>query len=156
MPTVLVIADDPYLVDLASYNLQAAGFAVDPASDGAAALAALADHGLDLLLVGWKVPGMTGLEVCRQARWTCRRLPIAVLAHSAGELERMAAQCAGADTVIVKPYSPRALVTAVATLLSERQIPAPTLRDHHTSIARTGRLPLTPPDALGRRQSRAA
>jgi DNA-binding response OmpR family regulator len=121
--TVLVVDDDPDVCDLVAYKLEQAGFVVRRASDGDAALRAVAAERPDLVLLDIMMPGVPGLEVLR--RWRAdsatAALPVIMLTAKAqgNDVERGVEL--GADDYVVKPFSPRELARRVTALLGSRQ-----------------------------------
>jgi two-component system, OmpR family, alkaline phosphatase synthesis response regulator PhoP len=121
MKTILVVDDEPKIVDLARDYLEHAGFAVATASDGASALDQIRRRPPDLVVLDLGLPGVDGLEVTREVR---RRgdLPIVMLTARDDELDKLLGLELGADDYMTKPFSPRELVARVRAVLrrSER------------------------------------
>jgi DNA-binding response OmpR family regulator len=120
-PSVLVVDDDPDLRELVAMKLIYAGFAVATADTGDGALAAVAEHSPDLIVLEAMMPGTDGLAVCRRLRDdpATATLPIIMLtarSHAALVLEGFAA---GATSYLTKPFSPRELVEEIESLLAE-------------------------------------
>ena len=67
-PFILIVEDDRPIVEMLRYNLEAADFDVGVAMDGDEAMLAVAERLPDLVLLDWMLPGMSGLEICRQLR----------------------------------------------------------------------------------------
>ena len=116
MKTVLIVDDEPRIVDLAREYLEHAGFTVFMASDGPSALAAIAAHKPDVLVLDLGLPGMDGLEVARAIRRSST-MPIIMLTARDQELDRILGLEIGADDYVTKPYSPRELVARVRAIL---------------------------------------
>ncbi len=116
MARVLVVEDDPTVAEVVSSYLRRAGFEVDCAADGHAALAAATPELPDLVVLDLMLPGIDGLEVCRRLR---RRGPIPVIMLTAlgEENERVVGLEVGADDYVSKPFSPRELVLRVGSVL---------------------------------------
>ena len=123
MTRVLVVDDDPTIAEVVVGYLRRAGFEVDSAADGRAALAACVPDLPDLVVLDLVMPGMDGLEVCRQLR---RRAPVPVIMLTAmGEAEdRVLGLELGADDYVTKPFSPRELVLRVESVLRRAGAPA--------------------------------
>jgi DNA-binding response OmpR family regulator len=120
---VLVADDDHDIRELVQLKLTSAGFEVATAPDGRAALdLALADPP-DLLVLDLMMPGLTGLEVCAALRGTpaTARLPIILLTAKAQEADITRGLATGADDYVVKPFSPRELLSRVQAALSRQQ-----------------------------------
>ena len=119
MPKILVVDDEPDVVELIEFNLKAAGFAVITADDGAEALRQARAQTPDLVVLDVMLPGMDGLEVCKQLRRenATARVPILMLTAKAAEIDRVLGLELGADDYVTKPFSPRELVLRVKSLL---------------------------------------
>jgi len=121
--TVLVVDDEPDVLDLLAFNLQKAGFKTTRASDGAAALQKTRDQLPSLVVLDLMLPQVEGTEVCRQLRADPKtaHIPIIMLTAKAEELDRVIGFELGADDYVVKPFSPRELVLRVKTILRRAQ-----------------------------------
>ena len=110
--TLLVIEDDPDIVELLRYNLEREGFRVLIATDGEHGLADAARHQPDLLLLDLMLPGLDGLEVCRRLRAQegTRGIPVLVLTAKSEEADVVIGLEMGADDYLTKPFSPRELL----------------------------------------------
>jgi two-component system alkaline phosphatase synthesis response regulator PhoP len=117
--TVLVIDDEKDLIELVRYNLELAGFQVWQALDGETGLAAAARELPDVVIVDLMLPGIDGLEVCRQLRSQNRtaQIPVIMLTAKAAEPDKVVGLELGADDYITKPFSPRELVARVKAIL---------------------------------------
>lgn len=120
MPRILVVDDDPGILTLVSYRLSKSGFEVDTAPSGAAALQRVAEEPPALVLLDILMPGMSGLEVLEQLRATeaTARLPVIMLTAKAQESDIERGFALGATDYIVKPFSPRELVSRVQAVLA--------------------------------------
>lgn len=118
-PSILVVEDDPSLVELLCYNLEKASFAVDVAMDGDEGLLAIREKEYDLVVLDWMLPSMSGIEVCRQIRHmeTRRGLPIVMLTARGEEQDRVRGLETGADDYMVKPFSPNELIARIRAVL---------------------------------------
>ena len=116
MPTVLVVDDEPKIVQLARDYLEHAGFAVLTAGDGASALHAVRVRQPDLVVLDLGLPGLDGLEVMRAIR-AAASTPIVVLTARDTELDTILGLELGADDYMTKPFSPRELVARVRAVL---------------------------------------
>ena len=118
--TILVVDDEPKIVQLARDYLEKSGFRVLTSGDGQQALAITRQERPDLIVLDLMLPGMDGLDVCR----TIRResdVPIIMLTARAEETDQLIGLELGADDYITKPFSPRALVARVRALLRRTQ-----------------------------------
>jgi two-component system phosphate regulon response regulator PhoB len=123
---VLVIDDEKDIVSLLRYHLEKSGFQCLEGMDGSTALRLVREHHPDLLILDLMLPGMGGLEICRQLRQdaSTARLPILMLTAKAEEVDRVVGLEVGADDYVVKPFSPRELVARVRAILRRAQEPA--------------------------------
>lgn len=121
---VLVVDDEQSIVDVLTYNLTKAGYQPIVARDGEQALQrARTDHP-DLVILDLMLPGMDGLEVCREIRKQ-GNLPIIMLTAKDEEIDRVVGLELGADDYVVKPFSVRELMARVKSVLRRaRPIPS--------------------------------
>ncbi|GAB3270548.1 response regulator transcription factor [Kineosporia babensis] len=110
-----MVEDDRVIADAVARRLEKEGFAVEVVHDGRAAVAAFHD-GIDLLVLDVMLPGLDGLEVCRQVQ-AVRPVPVLMLTARADETDRLIGLGVGADDYLTKPFSPRELVARVRALL---------------------------------------
>lgn len=124
MPSlILIIEDEPDLVDALEYTLRREAFYTRVARTGRAGLACCReDPGPDLVLLDLMLPDMSGIEVCRTIRADerTRELPVIIMSAKAEELELEAGFEAGADDYVVKPFSLRELTLRCRALLRRR------------------------------------
>jgi DNA-binding response OmpR family regulator len=127
--TVLVVDDEPQIVEICRDYLTAAGFTVLTAIDGARGLVAARQQRPDLIVLDLMLPGMDGLDVCRELRRDSSGLaavPIIMLTARVEESDKLVGLELGADDYITKPFSPRELVARVRTVLRRAgDAPAP-------------------------------
>ena len=116
MKTILLVDDEPKIRELARDYLEHAGFAVETASDGRAALVAARTHAPDLLVLDLGLPEVDGLEVIRTLRRDST-VPIVVLTARDDEIDKLLGLELGADDYVTKPFSPRELVARVKAVL---------------------------------------
>jgi DNA-binding response OmpR family regulator len=114
--TVLVVDDEPKIVDVVREYLEHAGFSVRTAGDGPAALERARALAPDLIVLDLGLPGLDGLDVARQLRRTSR-VPVIILTARGDEVDRIIGLELGADDYLVKPFSPRELVARVRAVL---------------------------------------
>jgi len=115
-PRVLVVDDDPHLREVVGFALGQAGYAVEEAADGRAALEAFRRRPPSLLVLDVMMPEMDGLEVCRAVRQQSR-VPIIFLSSRDDEVDRILGLELGGDDYVSKPFSPRELVARVKAVL---------------------------------------
>lgn len=118
-PYVLIVEDEPGIVEMLRYNLEAAGLEAGVATDGDEALVSIAERTPDLVLLDWMLPGTSGIEVCRQLRRKreSRNLPVIMLTARGEEADRVRGLESGADDYVTKPFSPSELVARVRAVL---------------------------------------
>jgi two-component system, OmpR family, phosphate regulon response regulator PhoB len=121
--TILVVDDEPAIVELVRYNLERAGFRVATAGDGAQARLMIEESAPDLVVLDWMLPERSGLELCRELRRKpgTRALPIVLLTARGEESDRIRGLETGADDYVSKPFSPSELVARVRALLRRSQ-----------------------------------
>lgn len=119
---VLVVDDDPTVREVVDRYLSRAGFATLLAADGPAALQLVAASSPDLVVLDLMLPGLDGLEVCRQLRETTP-VPVIVLSARGAQTDRIAGLEIGADDYLAKPFSPRELVLRVQAVLRRSAAP---------------------------------
>ena len=115
-PHILVVDDEPDLVELVEYNLSREHYQVSTANDGETALDLAREHLPDLILLDLMLPGMDGLEVCRQLKGEARtsHIPIIMLTAKADETDAVIGLAQGADDYVRKPFGVRELVARVS------------------------------------------
>lgn len=113
---VLVVEDDDMVREVVGTYLEAAGFIVDEATDGFAALDVIAERTPDLVVLDRMLPGIDGAEVCRRIRLT-DDIPVILLTALGAPEDRIGGLESGADDYITKPFSPRELVLRVQAVM---------------------------------------
>jgi len=116
MPKILVVDDEPQIVDLLRSYLTRDGFDVESATDGQMALAAFTRLRPDLVVLDLMLPQLDGREVCRRIRDTANT-PIIMLTARDEETDKLVGLELGADDYITKPFSPREVVARVRAVL---------------------------------------
>jgi DNA-binding response OmpR family regulator len=120
---ILIVDDEPAIVDMLAYNLRRANYQVLIARDGEEALAKAAQEQPDLIILDLMLPRLDGLEVCRALRRE-RDVPIIMLTARDAEVDRVVGLELGADDYVVKPFSVRELMARVKSVL-RRAAPRP-------------------------------
>ena len=125
---VLVVEDDPDIAQLVARYLEKSGFSVDLLANGRDALASIAAHPPDVLVLDLMLPQVDGLEICRVVRASSATaaIPIIMLTARAEESDRIVGLEIGADDYLAKPFSPNELVARVRALVRRAQRGAPT------------------------------
>jgi two-component system response regulator ResD len=113
---ILVVDDEVKIRELVKAYLQKEGFAVDEAGNGHEALEKYNSNSYDTVIMDLMMPGMDGLELCRQLRKTSD-VPVIMLTAKGDEIDRILGLELGADDYMVKPFSPRELVARVKAVL---------------------------------------
>ena len=128
---ILVVDDEPGVVELIQYNLEAAGFSVETASDGAEGLNKAQTLCPNLILLDVMLPEMDGLEVCKilRADSNASKIPIIILSAKTEELDRVVGLELGADDYVTKPFSPRELLLRIKKQLQPAR-PTEIPKDH--------------------------
>lgn len=110
--TVLIVDDEPKIVQIARDYLENAGFSVLAANSGEAALASVRSQTVDLIVLDLGLPDIDGLDVCRQVRRNSN-VPIVMLTARDEEADKLVGLELGADDYVTKPFSPKELVARV-------------------------------------------
>lgn len=130
--TILLVEDDPDIVELVRYNLEREGFTVIAAGNGEAGLAAATEQRPSLILLDLMLPGMEGLDVCRELRrWEAtREVPLIMLTAKSDEADIVLGLGLGADDYVTKPFSPKQLIARIRAVLRRGAMsPAPQAPD---------------------------
>jgi DNA-binding response OmpR family regulator len=118
---ILVVDDEPTILDSVGYALQREGFDVSSARDGTEALRLARAEAPDVVVLDVMLPGLSGREVCRQLRAESD-VPILMLSARGGEVDRVLGLELGADDYVTKPFSLAELVSRVRALLRRREL----------------------------------
>jgi len=130
---VLVVEDEPAILELIAVNLEHAGYSVLRAMNAEEAGRGLAEVLPDVVLLDWMLPGQSGLALAKKLRADARtrELPIIFITARVEEADKIAGLEAGADDYVTKPFSPRELVARIRAVLRRR---APELGDAPVEI----------------------
>ena len=122
-PLILIVEDEPPLVEMLKYNFESAGFRTSVATDGQEALFQAEELTPDLILLDWMLPEYSGIEICRKLRDrdATKSVPIIMLTARSEEDDRILGLNSGADDYVVKPFSPKELVARVQATLRRSQ-----------------------------------
>ncbi|MGI5399458.1 response regulator transcription factor [Streptomyces sp. CA-135486] len=120
MARVLIADDDVDIRDLVAFKLTQSGHEVIAVEDGMAALKTARSEPVDVALLDIRMPGMSGLDVCRELRASpeTASLPVILLTARSQEGDVETGFAAGADDYIIKPFSPRELSSRVQAVLT--------------------------------------
>jgi two-component system, OmpR family, phosphate regulon response regulator PhoB len=121
-PSILVVEDEPAILELLKVNLVDAGYEVLSAPDAESAQAILRDRLPNLLLLDWMLPGMSGLALAKQLRAEARTrdLPVIMVTARTDEADKVAGLEAWVDDYVTKPFSPRELKARIKAVLRRR------------------------------------
>jgi two-component system phosphate regulon response regulator PhoB len=122
MPSILVVEDEPAILELIKVNLVDAGYEVKAAEDAEAAREALKQELPDLVLLDWMLPGQSGLALARELRGDARtrEMPIIMVTARSEEGDKVAGLEAWVDDYVTKPFSPRELKARIKAVLRRR------------------------------------
>jgi DNA-binding response OmpR family regulator len=118
---VLVVDDDPGILEVVAYSLTSEGFEVETVRDGATALERAMGDTYDLVILDLMLPSLSGTEVCRRLRAERRTVPILMLTAKDAELDRVLGLELGADDYVTKPFSQAELVSRIRALFRRRE-----------------------------------
>ncbi|MGB6242367.1 MAG: phosphate regulon transcriptional regulator PhoB [Castellaniella sp.] len=120
--TILIIEDEPAILELLSVNLQHAGYTVSTAQDTRQAEAQIQRVLPDLILLDWMLPDQPGIRLAKQLRAAARTrdIPLIMLTARGAEQDKVDGLEAGADDYLTKPFSPRELLARIKSLLRRR------------------------------------
>ena len=114
---ILVVDDEPDLLRGLIHNLKFEGYSVDAGEDGNIALKKILENKYDLIILDIMMPGMSGFEVCKNARQQGTTTPIILLTAKGEEIDKVLGLELGADDYITKPFSLRELLARVKAVL---------------------------------------
>jgi len=139
--TILVVDDEPDLVEVVRYNLEQAHYRVVTATSGSAALKQARKANPDLIVLDIMLPDLFGTEVCRTLRTDprTRAIPIIFLSAKGEEVDRIVGLELGADDYLTKPFSPRELVLRISAILRRATTSD---GEHDTTLVEAGQIRL--------------
>ena len=114
---ILLVDDEPSIIQLARMYLEREGFRTESANDGEAALDKVARERPALVVLDIMLPKLDGFEVCKQLRQAGVRTPVLMLTAKSQEIDKVLGLELGADDYVTKPFSPRELLARVKALL---------------------------------------
>jgi two-component system, OmpR family, response regulator RegX3 len=118
---ILLVDDDPGVLDVVAFTLRREGFEVDEERDGPAALEAARARSYDIVILDIMLPGLSGTDVCRALR-AASDVPILMLTARDAELDRVNGLEFGADDYVTKPFSSAELLSRVRAILRRRAL----------------------------------
>jgi len=130
-PRILVVEDEPDIVEVLRYNLGREDFVVEVATRGDEALEAVRRQPPDLVVLDLMLPGLDGLEVLRTLRRdkATRSLPVLLLTARGEEIDRVVGLELGADDYVTKPFSPREVTLRIRAILRRGEEPGEAAAD---------------------------
>ena len=130
---ILVVEDEPAILELLVFNVTQCGYRATQAVDGPSAMAHINRALPDLILLDWMLPGSSGVDLARHLRADprTRNLPIIMLTARTDEHDKIIGLEAGADDYITKPFSPRELMARIRAVLRRR---APEISEETVSL----------------------
>ena len=140
---ILICDDDPIVHQSLSLYLDNEDFLHDSAYNGKNALEMTRKEHYDLMLLDQMMPGMAGMEVCQSVRRESQ-LPIIMLTARGEEIDRILGLEMGADDYIVKPFSPREVVSRIKAVLRRTNAPQGAVQEEHLTTLKYGSLEIQP------------
>lgn len=119
--TILVVDDEQPIADILKFNLEKEGYQVICAFDGISAVDIAVKQRPDLILLDLMLPGMDGMDVCREVRGHQLQTPIIMLTAKDGEIDKVLGLELGADDYVTKPFSTRELLARVKAQMRRQQ-----------------------------------
>ena len=118
-PLILIVEDEPPLIEVLTYNFEQSGFRTSVASNGDEALLQADELSPQLVILDWMLPERSGIEVCKEfrKRESTKTIPIIMLTARSEENDRVHGLDSGADDYVVKPFSPKELIARVRAML---------------------------------------
>lgn len=114
---ILIVDDEESIVTLLKYNIEQAGYETEVAYNGTDALEKASNTNFDLIVLDVMLPGMDGMEVCKQLRQKQVNTPILMLTAKDDEFDKVLGLELGADDYLTKPFSPREVVARIKAIL---------------------------------------
>lgn len=124
---ILVIEDEPHMLDLIRVTLEGAGFIVSGAVDGSEGLERIREEIPDLVVLDLNLPDISGFEVLSLIRQTVQ-VPVIMVTVQASDDDRVLGLELGADDYLGKPFNHRELVSRIKAVLRRTEMPAPVTR----------------------------
>jgi two-component system response regulator RegX3 len=144
---ILVVDDDPGILDVVSYALRSDGFEVETSDRGESALELARTVPFEAVILDIMLPDLSGTDVCRQLRAEQVNVPIVMLTAKDAEIDRVIGLELGADDYVTKPFSKAELVSRVRAVLRRRELDR---AEHGPGVRRVGGLVLD----FGRRETK--
>ncbi len=126
---LLLVDDEPNIIELAQLYLEREGYRTVSAADGKSALEVVEQHRPDLVVLDVMLPELDGLEVCRRLRKKEDPVPILMLTARDEDIDKILGLELGADDYLTKPFNPRELVARVKAVLRRSKADPPPAED---------------------------
>ena len=135
-PVILIVEDEADLVELLRYNLEREGYEVLATPSGEEALLIVDERHVDLMLLDWMLPHMSGIEVCRQLRRKpeSRALPVIMLTARGEQADRVRGLDTGADDYVTKPFVTKELMARIRNMPGAENLPMYCVGDLHATL----------------------
>ena len=118
MTSILVVDDEPVFIEALTISLEREGFGVIAAADGPAALKAISEKDPDLILLDVMLPGMSGIDVCREIRKSSS-VPVIMVTAKGEEIDAVVGLEVGADDYLAKPFEPKELILRIQNIIKK-------------------------------------
>jgi DNA-binding response OmpR family regulator len=118
---ILLVEDEPKISRFIQLELESEGYDITLSQDGQAGLMVARETPVDLIIVDWMLPGLTGVELCRRLRATGNRTPVIMLTGRDDITDRITGLDAGADDYVIKPFSIEELLARIRARLRQTQ-----------------------------------
>ena len=133
MPKIIIVEDDPSIVEMLQYHLHDLGYDVKHFNNGATARAYLAEAEYDLVLLDIMLPEYNGLDLCRELRQQRPSVPIMLLTSLDSEADRVVGLELGADDYLTKPFSIRECQARIKSLLRRCELNSQSNKKNNTT-----------------------
>lgn len=140
MQKVLVIEDDPEIVDLLEIHLKDLSCELIKTYSGEEGLKALKTHAADLVILDIMLPGIDGMEVCRRIRGEQNKVPVLMLTAKSEEIDKVLGLEIGADDYLTKPFSVREFIARVKAIFRRTQMMNESQTTNGSNIIEIGEL----------------
>ena len=144
MKRVLIIEDDPAIANLVEIHIKDLDCVVDKVIDGAEGIAKALAGRYDLVILDLMLPGMSGLDVCKEIRAVNRTIPILMLTARSEECDRVLGLELGADDYLTKPFGVRELVARVKAIFRRVDVAKQALKQGDAKELHVGQIAIDP------------
>ena len=122
MDKILIIEDDPNIIDIVDINIKDLGLTLEKAYDGLSGAEKALEKEYALIILDLMLPGMNGMEVCQKIRQANKYTPILMLTAKTEELDKVLGLEVGADDYLTKPFSVRELLARIKAILRRLEV----------------------------------